>query len=90
MKTAATRHNILVDDAQGSEIDMLRIAVIAKGESVATVEPVDPGPAAFGGFANGQHGFTVPENNVVLPYISIVSRRPFLSLPGLSGQPIFF
>jgi CO/xanthine dehydrogenase FAD-binding subunit len=46
---------IVIDDAQGPEAHMLRIAVIAEREGVAAVEPAHVGMAARMAVANDDH-----------------------------------
>jgi hypothetical protein len=64
---------VLVDDAQGVEVEMARILVVGEGESVAGVEPAVVGGTAIFGPANGTHE-KPPERKVVadIVYTSII------------------
>jgi hypothetical protein len=56
LEAAAGSDAVLVDHAQGAETVVRRVEVLAEGEAVPAVEPVDFSAAALGRGPEGEHG----------------------------------
>jgi hypothetical protein len=53
-EVAAGGNVVLIDDAQGAEVHVLRVVVLRETEAEARVEPAVVGPAALAGFSKGK------------------------------------
>jgi hypothetical protein len=56
-KASAGRNAVFVDDAQIAPPHVGRVDIVGKRKAVKRLEPAMVGMAAFGGFAQSQHGF---------------------------------